>query len=532
MGIENQTGPVEYHNGCPKCDSRELLEISQETQCRNYWYSDNSFPASGAIRTGAKKLELRKYMDKQVSAIAFACPCKPGEPIDITRGGTIETVGFGYYKNWVALDPCEVNEEVVCDEDCDPYEKLPYIEKYRRHVAAKTAALTEAVNTRYELMATFIKLWGAYMIFGPKMDSYMIDFERNTCLCAVMRENYDNINTFPCADWNMWKHMLKKNKKGNTNGQPVRVTFGVDAWQCWHMHHEIQRKGFTKACDCTEPGNDLGLRGSDCGMDFMGTFDGIAVYVDGRTYVDADGVEKYYMPQDAMLMECEGMRGARAHSTIFSPSADFNPGDFHFREWWCEPDEAWTLQVEGSILMFPRNVDTSLLVRNVGRTMSYPGQGCVDRILGATLDADGEPVEGSEGYVTSPPQANKGITEDQWEVAIQCAVDGLYFGICCSLIGRAPPRVPCNNGTKADCIPGKWLTITPGKDPCPTAPKKCVTKEMLVSQGYTDFAIAEAIYYGGLVKQTLEQCLVIPQPLMPRKKASEDDKEKLGIGEQ
>lgn len=517
--MENMTGTVETHNGCPKCDSRELIQISRDTNCRNYWYSENSFPERNAIRTDKKKLELRHYMSKKVSAIAFACPCKPGEPIDITKGGTVETVGFAYYRNWVSLDPCEVNEEVVCDEDCDPYDKIPYLEKYRRHVADKTAALTEAVLARYELIATFIKLWGSYWVFGPKMDSTLIDFERNPCLCIVLRNNYDDHNTFPMHDIQMFNHIFKRNtNKGGRGGKTAaRYTFGVDAWQCFSMHHEVQRKGFVKACDCTEPGNDLGIRGDDCGMEFAGTLDGKPVYVDGRTYIDHDGVEKYYMPQDALLIEAEGMNGRRAHSTIYSPSADFEPGDFHFRQYWCEPDEVWTLEVQGSILMFPEDVNTSLLIRNVGPLRTFPGDGCVDRIL------DGE------GNVATPPKAEKGQTHEQWEEAMQQAMDSDYFALCCQLAGRAPPRVPCNNGMKADCVPGKWLSIVPNPNPCPTAPKKCVSKELLVSQGYTDHQIAEAIFYGGIEATTLEDCLLSTQPLIrSAKEAPEEVKENLG----
>ena len=520
MGIEDQRTQDANWSGCPQCDSRELLEISQETACRNYWYSDNSFPEAGAIRTRAKKLELRKFLDKNVAAIAFACPCKPGEPVDITRGGTIETVGFAYYKNWVALDPCETEEEIPCDQDCDPYSQIPYEEKYRRHIADKTAALTEAVRTRYELIATFLKLWGSYMVFGPKMDSYMIDFERNNCLHLVLRNNYCDINTFPVQDMQMFDNLFKRNSRqanGRSGQTAARYTFGVDAWTDFSMHYQVQRHGFVKACDCTEPGNDLGIQSDDCGIEFAGTFNNKPVYIDGRTYIDADGVEKFYMPQDALLIESNEMNGARAHSTVYSPSANFQPGDFHFRQWWCDPDEAWTLEVQGSILMFPRNVNTAMLVRNVGRARTQPGDGSVDEIMNA------------EGEVYSPPKAEKGQTDEQWEQAMKDATDSEYFALCCALVGRAPPQVPCNNGMKAECVPGKWLTITPAKDPCPTAPKKCISKEILLNNGYTDKTIAEAIFYGGLEPSTLAECLAIPQPLLPPPPASEEVQEAVGV---
>ena len=490
MSIENITGGVTNAHGCPQLSSRELLEISREVECRNYWHSDNSFPASTAVRTNAKLLELQAYMDKRVAPIAFGCPCKPGEPIDLTQGGTIQTMGFAYYKNWVALDPCEVNEEVVCMEDNTPYERVPYLEKYRRHVAAKTAALTEAVRTRYELMATFLKLWGSYRVDGPKMDSYFVDFQRNPCLTAVLKRNYDDINTFPMNDLQHFFYHLKINStdaNGRGGAMPARIIMGVDAWYCFSNHHQVIREGFTKACDCTEPGNDLGITSEDCGVEFAGRVRNIPVFVDGRTYMDVDGSERYYMPQDAMLIEAEGMNGRRAHSTIYSPSANFEPGDFHFREYFCEPDEVWNLTVEGSILMFPGNVNRALLIRNVGRTRTFPGCTCQDALLNA------------EGQVVAPPKAGKGLCGDsEWEAAMKKAMDNEIFAVCAALIGRTPPQVPCNNGTKANCVPGKWCQIVPSKDPCPTAPRRCIAKSTLIEQGFDDYMIAEMVYYGGL----------------------------------
>lgn len=507
MTIEQITGVVEDNYGCPKLDHRQIMLISQETECQNYWHSDTAFPASGAIPVEAKKLELRKFLPKRVSAIAFACPCKPGEPIDITKGGTVETVGFAYYKNWVAIDPCEVNEEVVLTEDNTPYERVPYLEKYRRHVAEKTAALTEAVRVRYEIMATMVKLWGSYMVFGPKMDSFMVDFRRNTALHVVLKQNYSNIDTFPMNDIEMLGHLMAVNSRTGTTGgvRVARYIFGVDAWREFHMHHQVQRKGFTSACNCTEPGNDLGIRSEDCGIEFAGELNGKPVYVDSRTFVDADGMEKFYMPQDALLLEGNGMDGFRSHSVIASPSAGFKPGDFHFREWFCEPDETWTLEVQGSILMAPRNVNTNMLVRNVGRIMTFPGQGSVDQLIN------------SEGHVEVPPQSTKGVFDTggaEWEEAKQQAADAGFFKVCALLLGRTPPRVPCNNGTKADCVPGEHLMIVPNKDPCPTAPKKCVTKATLLSQGYDEYQIAESIFFGGLIATTAAECLnPVTQPL-------------------
>lgn len=518
MSIESITGGVTSANGCPQLSSRELLEISREVECRNYWHSDNSFPAGTAVRTDKKLLELRHYFDKKVAPIAFACPCKPGEPIDITQGGTIQTMGFAYYKNWVALDPCEVNEEVVCMEDTTPYDKVPYLEKYRRHVAAKTAALTEAVRTRYELMATFIKLWGSYIVHGPKMDSHLVDFQRNPCLTAVLKRNYDDENTFPMNDIPHFFHLLKTNSTlGNGRGgqMPARITFGVDAWYCFSNHHQVIKQGFTKSCDCTEPENDLGIQSDNCGVEFAGKLQNVPVYIDGRTYMDVDGVEKYYMPQDAMLIESAGMNGRRAHSTIYSPSADFRPGDFHFREYYCEPDEVWTLTVEGSILMFPGNVNSSMLIRNIGRTRTFPGCACQDALVDA------------EGHVVAPPKAGKGLCGDtEWEKAAQCAVDNDLFAICAALIGRTPPVTPCNNNKcGSECVPGKWCQIAPDKDPCPTSPKKCISKDTLIEQGFDDYMIAEMIYYGGLEATTLAECLKVTTTPIALPEATEKEKD-------
>ena len=476
---------------CPKLSHRELLQISEETECNNYWFSDNSFPESTAIRTEAKELELRKFMSKRVSPIAFSCPCKPGEPIDVTRGGTVATIGFAYYKNWVSLDPCEVAEEVVCLEDDTPFERVPYAEKYRRHVAAKTAALTEAVRTRYELMATFIKLWGSYVVTGPKMDSVYVDFRRNPCLTVVLKRNYDDVNTFPMEDLIEFDNHFRINSttaNGRGGKRAARYTFGVDAWYCFSTHHQVIREGFTRACDCTEPENDLGIQSDDCGIEFAGRLNNVPVYVDSRTYIDDDMVEKFYMPQDALLIEAEGMGGRRAHSTVYSPAANFQPGDFFFREFFCEPDEVWTLEVQGSINMFPEDVNCSMLVRNVGRVRTFPGCACEDRLLNA------------EGSIVAPPGSDKGLCGDsEWEVAQRNAVDNDRFAICAVLLGRTPPRTPCHNvGATSRCVPGKMCQISPAKDPCPSSPKKCITKQTLLQQGFDELGIAEMLYFGGL----------------------------------
>ncbi|OED44921.1 hypothetical protein ACH42_06345 [Endozoicomonas sp. (ex Bugula neritina AB1)] len=519
--------PVTNQGGCPKYDSRELLEISNIMECRNYWYSENSFPAAGALRTKHKKIELRQFMEKKVAPIAFACPCTPGEPIDITQGGTVMTVGFAYYRNWVALDPCEVEEECVIIEDDNPYEKVPYLEKYRRHVAAKTAALTTAVRERYELMATFIKLWGSYVVSGYKMDSYLLDFQRNPCLTVVLKQNYEDINTFPIDDFKHYKQLFRMNTveaNGRGGQSVVRATFGVDAWHTFSQHHQVIKKGYRSACDCQEPENDLGLRADDCGMEFVGILDGTPIYVDGRTYMDIDGQEKYYMPQDALMFESSGMRGLRAHSTIYSPSADFRPGDFHFRETFCEEDEVWKLDVQGSILMFPRNVNSSMVIRNIGPVRTFPGCYCQDRLID------------SEGHISAPPAGEKGCGDGgAWEKAMQAAVDATHFAICALLLGRTPPRIPCYAGCKGECVPGQWCAIAPNKNPCPTAPKRCISKATLLEQGFDDRAIAEAVYYAGLEPRTLEECLaglVVTPSGMPAAQAPDEAGESKQLGEE
>lgn len=482
--------------GCPVFDSRELLEISRESACRNYWYSDNVFPENGAIFTDKKKVELRHYLSKQVAPIAYACPCANGEPIDITQGVTVKEMGFAYYKNWVSLDPCEVEEEVIILEDQTPYEKVPYLEKYSRHVVAKTAALTEAVRTRYELMSTFLVLYGSYTVFGPKMDDQFVDYQRRKALTVTLMRNYQEIDSFPMEDLSALFNMFRINTMDLTGGGgavPESLTFGVDAWNDFHQHHLVQKFGFVSACNCTEPGNNLGIQSNDCGIEFAGTLKGLPVYIDGRVYIDVDGVNKYYMPSDAMLIRAAGFSGRRAHSTIYSPSANFAPGDFHFRETFCEKQEVWTLEVQGSIAMFPGNVNRNMLVRNVGRAVTFPGKGSQNRLLNP------------QGEVMAPPNAGKGQANDSgqtWEEALQAAVDNNLFSILTTLAGRGAPRVPCNNGTAASCVPGKWIQILPSTDPCPSAAPLCISKDTLRSQGFSDLMIADAIFHGGLEVQT------------------------------
>lgn len=480
MSYEQIVGVTCDAGGCPRLDNRELIDISEAANCENYWFYENSF--NSRRTTDAKKFELRELGGNgKVPPTLFSIPCKPGEPLDYTRSGQIATVDFANYRTWVGIDPCEILEEVYFPDDCDPYDRLPYEEKYRRHVAAKTALLRKSVETRYEIMATFMKLWGSYTIEGPKMDPVNLDFQRNPCLTAALKETWDSgTDTFPLEDMKYFMYLVKLATGGKV---ARRFHFGVDAWQAFFSHHQVQ-KNVISACECSEPGNNIVMATeSDCGIEFMGTIWNLPIYVDSRTYVDHAGQEQFYMPQDALLIETQGMGGLRAHGRIMSPSANFEPGDLFFRQTYNDDTEFWKLEVMGSILVMPMDVNTTMMIRNLAKVMTYPGKACRDILIT------------EEGSVWAPP-LHGSDDEDLVDVVAAQVRDARWFEVCAMIIGRTPPRVSCADLDA--CIPGEPCRITPTSNPCPTAWQRVISKDDLLAQGVDEQSMCDLVRHYAL----------------------------------
>lgn len=467
-------------SGCPQLDSRELLAVSEEASCEDiYWFRSNSF--SNVRTTDKDKFELRELAARnKVAPAVFSIPCKPGEPLSTSRGGYVSTIDFAYYNMHVTLDPCEVLEEIWFPEDCTPYDRLPYEEKYRRHVAELTALLRRSALTRQELMAALVKLHGSYTVEGPKMDPVNIDFERNPCLTVALKKTWDEPDSFPLDDIVEIRAMFKQFTKGK---MVRRMTFGVDAWHAFY-NTPVVRKEVISACECTEPGNNI-VRASevDCGVEFMGTIAGIPLYTDSRTFLDHDGQEEYIIPQDAILVEGEGFGGIRGHGRIMSPAANFEPGDLFFRQTFDDETECWKMSVQGSILMLPSNVNTAMLVRNVGRVMTYPNQGCTDLLLD------------SEGEIYAPPRQFSADENQLDEIA--AAVAGTdYFEVCATIFGRTAPRIHCRDSE--ECLAGDICRITPTTDGCPDALQRVISKQDAYRQGIDDASLCNLVRFNAM----------------------------------
>ena len=478
MAIEQIIGSNCDAQGCPKLDSRELLDISEATTCENYWFYENSFSERRLSERDA--FELRDITPRgQVSPTMFAIPCRPGEPLDVTRGGTMATVDFANYRTWVGVDPCEVLEEVYLPDDCDVYDRLPYEEKYRRHVALKTSLLRESVMTRYELMSTMMKLYGSYIVEGPKMDPVMYDFQRKPCLTAAAKSNWCEINSFPLQDFKYYCYLVKL----ATGKVARRIHMGVDAWHAFYSHHQVQ-KHVVLACNCTEPGNNLNVTGEDdCGVEFMGMIDNKPIYVDSRTFTDYDGTQQFYVPADAMLIETDGMGGLRGHGRIMSPSANFEPGDLFFRQIFDEDSEFWKLEVMGSILIMARQVNSCMMIRNLSKVMTYPGDTCRDVLIN------------EEGQVWAPPLHGSEDENRIDEIAAEVAGSD-YFEVCSMVVGRTPPRVACSD--LEECVPGEPCRIVPTDNPCPDALQRVISKDNLLTQGVDENAMCDLVRHYAL----------------------------------
>jgi hypothetical protein len=466
-GIRGNAVDCEGITGCPQLDHRELIRIAQDSRCLNFWFYDNFFP--NRRLTSAKKFEVQELAARgRVPPAVFSAPCKPGEPLDYTQGGRVYTIDLANYKMWVGMDPCEVDKEIMFPDDTDPYERLSQQEKWRRHLIEKTAILDESVRTAYEIMAAMVKIMGAYYVQGPKINTAYYDFQRKPCLTVAAKHPWNNPFTYPVNDLAAYDMHFRMNSGVNT----TRKTFGVDAYNAF-MSHPLVIDKIIKPCDCPEPGASLnGALPDECDIEFFGRIGTCDLYVDARTYVDHDGMTKYYMPPDAVLFEGPGFEGTRAHGKIYSPEADFRSGDMFYREYVsCPRTQTVEISVEGSILLMPGNcesINRSMIVRGLGEKRASPMEKCKDVLLN------------TEGQIVAPP-SHGSMEENLYDMAAAAVRENEYFEVCAALAGRTKPIVLCDDVEK--CHPGEMCWIMPTANPCPDALQRCISKDTLIQQG-------------------------------------------------
>ena len=467
LGVSRDS--VEGITGCPQLDHRELVQIADDSRCLNFWYYENCFPESSRRLTEARAYEVQSMTRRgNAPPAVFSAPCKPGEPLDYSQGGQLYTIDFANYKMYVAMDPCEVDKEISLPGDAGPYDKIPYEQKWARHIIEKTALLDESVDMAYELLASMIKMVGSYYVTGPKINTAYYDFQRKPCLTVAQKTPWNEYSSYPVNDIQAYDmHFFM-----NAGTSVIRRTFGVDAYHALMNNPQAINK-IIKPCDCPEPGARLlTVAPNDCDIEFIGRIGIVDMYVDGRTFVDSNGDTHYLMPPDAMLLEGAGFQGTRAHGKIYNPQADFKAGDKFFREYVCDPrTQTVELSVEGSILLFPstrQGINRSMLVRGLGERMHAPGEKCIDQLLN------------TEGEVVAPP-AHGSIAEAEYDrVAAEVrAVD--YFEVVASLAGRTDPVFLCSDMDK--CEPGKMCWIHPTHNPCPDSAQRWISKDDMIRQG-------------------------------------------------
>ena len=489
-------GPAGEQAGCPIWENPEVIEVMRgEDRCTNRWnyerFVRGRFPK---INTNKDKLEARHFLGNtgEVPPMIFSCPCEPGTHVPLlTQGGYSEQMGFAYWKLEAELEACEIKEFVdvshIAEQTSIPYEEQPFGVKWLGHQQKYITNMNASALNRYEVMASTIRYYGAYKIIRDKADSSFMNFGKSPCTTIVMKSNYGDMSTYPKHDLDAIKmHFMTMNR----GLMPTEGTIGMDALRELQGHHQYRKIGLN--CECSEPGDQFDIAAgltSACGISFAGTWGNIPLWLDARTHIDpATGRQEYYFPQDAVLLSNEtdgGQRIREAHTTNYIVPS-FPTGDFFFdngigqekNNYW------WWATLEGTILMYPENVNRTLMIRGIGRSIA-PGPDCPD-CVDILLD--------SEGQIASPQ--NRPCDPETAEKDVSAATE---FEVCAVLAGRTGSKeIPCPSEDDPACIPGDWHQIAPWESGCPDDAKRVVTKDFLIEQGFTEECLAHLCQYGGI----------------------------------
>lgn len=344
-------------------DTYKLLEVQRKFKALPAFFLQYF---TTQINFEEDKIAFDKVSTKLTRVAPFVAPN--------VQGKVIKEEGY----NAVAFKPAYLKPKHVVDPNMiiprQPGEALSTgsmtLEQRRNAVIAHLLRKHRAMHeNRWEWLAAQAVLLGYVDVEGDGYPLARVDFGRDPAL--TITTNWAAVGyTFEDVIQDLTDGRRLVSEK-SMSGTVIRdYVFGGDAWAQFAKLGKDVLWGKDGLMDTTIGGSETSVTrlwdGLE-GVEYMGQISGLngqgrmRLWVNTQKFDDADGVEKYLMPQNAVLGASTAIDGVRCFGAIMDDDANYKALEY-FPSMWKEKDPSVTyIMSQGAPLMVPRDPNASVL---------------------------------------------------------------------------------------------------------------------------------------------------------------------------
>jgi hypothetical protein len=324
-------------------ETRELLGIMEEMGAvPSYWLS--MFTREKTFTTD--EIEFEKLSRKRILA-PLVVPTAQGRPI-YKKASKVTRFRPAYIKPKDAV----MDAETISRQPGSLIGTAPTkAQSYAARIAEITREHREAIERRWEWLASKAVIDGAVTLEDQDYPRVVIDFERDAghtvLLAGANRWNTGTQDII--SDITNWRNLMRRAKFG---GVPNRMTMGTSAWTAFQADPamldllDTQKRGSTTDFKRGPTGN--------ADIEYVGTIDGdLELYIYSDYYEDQQGNKIDFLDPRDVVLTASDIEGYRCFGAIMEAQAQFMSMPI-YPKMWDQPDPAGTfIMSQSAPLMVP-----------------------------------------------------------------------------------------------------------------------------------------------------------------------------------
>jgi len=293
-------------------------------------------------------------IDKGRRLAPFVAPTVAGKPMK-AEGYNTRRFAPAYVKPMMPVDP----ERLIKRMAGEPYTGAMNLQSRRNAIVADILSEErDMIYRRWELMAAQAVMNGEVIVEGEDYPTQTVAFGRdanNTMVLSGTDVWSDTSNSKPLRDLEGWSLSMAR-----AGGYPVTDwVMGVDAWQSFWEHPDVQKQLNTDIKNSSQTMLDLGINQADENgaiIQLKGTLgSGIRVWVYSDIYEDDDGNNVEIMDSKAVVgINPTGVQGVRCFGAIMDAEAGYQSLDIFPKNWPEQNPSVEYVMSQSAPLMVPR----------------------------------------------------------------------------------------------------------------------------------------------------------------------------------
>lgn len=332
-------------------DTSVLIKVVENLKVPTTFLLDRWFPS--VVQSDSESVQVDIIQGKRRMA-PFVSPLVEGKVIK-SQGVTTNIIKPAYIKDKRMMDPTQPLKRRAGERIGGA---MSPAQREQAYLNGELQDQLDMLTRRLEFMAFDAVIDGKLVISGEGFPDIEVDFGRDNSLSKnlTLSDRWGETGVSPADDLEAWALEILK----LSGATVIDIVFDTAAWKLF--------KADPKTVDAIETrrgGNSNIELGAEVkpGAVFKGTWGAYNLWVHSDWYVDANGTEQPFMPENSVLMGGPQIEGGRHFGAILDTKAGYRAMQFFPKSWVSEDPAVRWLMTQSAPLIVPHRPNASLFAQ-------------------------------------------------------------------------------------------------------------------------------------------------------------------------